>query len=79
MDVQSAIEHAIKIAGSEEKLGQGTGYTQVAINKAKHRGRVSAEMALAFHRFTRGQVPASQLRPDLWRSPSDVPPLEAAE
>jgi hypothetical protein len=74
MDAQAAIERAIEIAGSEAKLGEGTGFSQVAINKAKRRGSVSAEMALAFHWFTRGLAPASSLRPDLWRSPNDVPP-----
>lgn len=73
MDVQAAIERAIQLAGSEAKLGEGTGFSQVAINKAKHRGSVSAEMALALHRFTGGAVPASELRPDLWRCPEDVP------
>jgi len=67
------IERAIEFAGSEAKLGEGTGFSQVAINKAKRRGSVSAEMALAIHRFTGGVVPASALRPDLWQSPNDVP------
>lgn len=76
MDAHTAtapLEAAIKIAGSEAKLGEGTGFSQVAINKAKRRGSVSAEMALAIHRFTSGQVSASALRPDLWTSPDDVP------
>jgi DNA-binding transcriptional regulator YdaS (Cro superfamily) len=73
MDDQTAIERAIEIAGSEAKLGEGTGFSQVAINKAKRRNSVSPEMALAIHRFTSGRVPASTLRPDLWNSPNDVP------
>jgi DNA-binding transcriptional regulator YdaS (Cro superfamily) len=74
MDGQTAaIERAIELAGSEAKLGDGIGFSQVAINKAKRRGSVSAEMALAIHRFLRGAVPASSLRPDLWQSPDDVP------
>jgi DNA-binding transcriptional regulator YdaS (Cro superfamily) len=73
MGRHSPIQDAIDIAGSEAKLGEGTGFSQVAINKAKHRGSVSAEMALAIHRFTVGQVSASSLRPDLWASPGDVP------
>ena len=67
------LQEAIKFAGSEAKLGEGTGFSQVAINKAKHRGSVSAEMALAIHRFTGGRIPASDLRPDLWSAPEDVP------
>jgi DNA-binding transcriptional regulator YdaS (Cro superfamily) len=73
MDDKTPIQRAIEHAGSEAKLGEGIGFSQVAINKAKHRGSVSAEMALAIHRFTAGAVPASDLRPDLWTSPDDVP------
>ena len=67
------IERAIAFAGSEAKLGGAIGFSQVAINKAKRRGSVSAEMALAIHRFTAGVVPACALRPDLWDSSQDVP------
>ncbi|MCC6776666.1 MAG: helix-turn-helix domain-containing protein [Hyphomicrobiales bacterium] len=70
---QNPIEEAIEIAGSEAKLGEGTGFSQVAINKAKRRGTASAEMALAIHHFLDGRVPASKIRPDLWDRPEDVP------
>jgi DNA-binding transcriptional regulator YdaS (Cro superfamily) len=73
MDAIAAFERAIRIAGSECKLAVATGYSQVAINKAKRRGSVSPQMALAVHRFTGGAVPASALRPDLWARPQDVP------
>jgi DNA-binding transcriptional regulator YdaS (Cro superfamily) len=73
MDANAAFERAIRIAGSQCKLAAATGYSQVAINKAKRRGSVSPEMALAVHRFTGGEVPASALRPDLWARPQDVP------
>jgi DNA-binding transcriptional regulator YdaS (Cro superfamily) len=71
--MDTPIEEAIRIAGSEAKLGEGTGFSQVAINKAKHKGRASPEMALAIHHFTRGAVPASSIRPDIWARPEDVP------
>lgn len=70
---KSPIEQAIKFAGSEAKLGDGIGFSQVAINKAKHKGRASPAMALAIHRFTGGAVPASSIRPDMWAKPEDVP------
>jgi DNA-binding transcriptional regulator YdaS (Cro superfamily) len=73
MDAFQAFARAIRIAGSECKLAQATGYSQVAINKAKRRGSVSPAMALAVHRFTAGAVPASALRPDLWARSQDVP------
>ncbi len=73
MDATAAFARAIRIAGSESRLAAATGYSQVAINKARRRGSVSPEMALAVHRFTAGAVPASALRPDLWARPQDVP------
>lgn len=78
MDSFPPLERAIRIAGSETKLAAAIGYSQVAINKARRRGAVSARMALAVHRFTAGAVPASILRPDLWARPQDVPLARAA-
>jgi DNA-binding transcriptional regulator YdaS (Cro superfamily) len=60
---KSPIERAIKIAGSEAKLGRAIGFSQVAINKAKRRGSASPEMALAIHKFTDGAVTATSLCP----------------
>jgi DNA-binding transcriptional regulator YdaS (Cro superfamily) len=76
MDASAAFARAIRFAGSECKLAQAIGYSQVAINKAKRRGSVSPAMALAVHRFTGGTVPASALRPDLWARPQDVPTMD---
>jgi DNA-binding transcriptional regulator YdaS (Cro superfamily) len=73
MDTAAAFARAIRLAGSEGKLAAATGYSQVAINKARRRGVVSPAMALAVHRFTGAAVPASALRPDLWARPQDVP------
>ena len=72
MDNASPIDRAIALAGSEARLGEATGFSQAAINKAKRRGHASAEMALAIHRFTAGAVAASELRPDLWSRAEDV-------
>lgn len=63
MDAQTAIERAIAKAGSEAKLGELTGYSQVAINKAKRR-RVSAEMAVAIEKAI--GIPRAEFRPDLF-------------
>ncbi|MDI1265007.1 MAG: YdaS family helix-turn-helix protein [bacterium] len=76
--MESPIERAISLAGSEAKLGKGIGFSQVAINKAKHKGRASAAMALAIHRFTKGVIPASAIRPDIWARPEDVPTAPSA-
>jgi len=67
------IDKAIRLAGSEAKLGVLAGFSQVAIHRAKHRGRCSAEMALGIDHGLQGVVSASELRPDLWARPEDVP------
>lgn len=74
----AALKDAIALAGSEHKLGDGCGFSQVAINKAKKKGAISAEMAIAIHHFLKGAVPASRLRPDLWASAEHVPTKTAA-
>ncbi|WP_441235634.1 YdaS family helix-turn-helix protein [Bradyrhizobium sp. 930_D9_N1_4] len=65
------IERAIKLAGgSEAKLANETGLSQPLINKARRTGRAGPKLALAIHEFTKGVIPASALRPDLWAPPS---------
>lgn len=74
MERLNPIERAIEIAGgSEAKLADAINFTQPAINKAKKSGRAGPRLALAIHHFTNGRVPASELRPDLWTKPEDVP------
>jgi DNA-binding transcriptional regulator YdaS (Cro superfamily) len=73
MGTDAAFTRAIRLAGSEAKLAAAIGCSQVAVNKARRRGSVSPQMALAVHRFSSGAVPASALRPDLWARPQDVP------
>lgn len=65
--VRELLTAAIAEAGSEEKLGKASGYSQNAIWQAKRRGRVTAEMAAAIDRATGGRVPKSALRPDLFQ------------
>lgn len=78
MQVRCHIEEAIRLAGTEAKLGEATGYSQNAIWQAKRRGSVTPKMALAIHRATNGAVPASVLRPDLWPTDQHVPEMERA-
>lgn len=78
MSTRELIETAIEHCGSEAKLGEATGYSQHGIWRAKMKGMVSAELALAIHRATQGKVSASTLRPDLWASPNDVPESPSA-
>jgi hypothetical protein len=43
------------------------------------RKRASPDLAIRFHTVSRGEVPGSDLCPELWRAPGDVPCREAAE
>lgn len=61
---------AIEVAGSEFKLANLIGVSQVAVNKAKHRGRCSAEMAAAIDAALAPRVTKHDLRPDLWPEPA---------
>ena len=79
MSNTAALQRAISIAGSEAKLGAVSGYSQAAIAKAKKRGRVSAEMALAIDWSLDGAVSASEIRADLWANRRDVPPKPPIE
>lgn len=72
MGTHALIERAIQIAGSEGKLASATGLSQPLINKAKKNGRAGPRLALAIHEFTKGEISASALRPDLWSTPCDA-------
>jgi DNA-binding transcriptional regulator YdaS (Cro superfamily) len=61
-----ALNKAVALAGSETRLSRATGYSQPAINKARRRGRVSAELAIAIERALGGAVTRAELRPDLF-------------
>ena len=61
-----ALNKAVALAGSETRLSRATGYSQPAINKARRKGRVSAELAIAIERALAGAVTRAELRPDLF-------------
>lgn len=74
------IERAIELAGgSEAALARETRLSQPLIHKAKKSGRAGPKLALAIHHFSNGTIPASEIRPDLWRNPEDVPPAPEQE
>ncbi|WP_409564114.1 transcriptional regulator [Methylobacterium sp. J-068] len=66
MKPHSLIEAAIRLLGSEAKLGAACGVTQGAIWKAKRAGRVSGELAVKIERATEKSITRRDLRPDLW-------------
>ena len=66
MTTSAAFRRAVALVGSESKLSRATGYSQPAINKARRKGRVTAEMAIAIERALHGAVSRQELRPDLF-------------
>jgi DNA-binding transcriptional regulator YdaS (Cro superfamily) len=71
---RALVAKAVRIVGSQTALAEQLGRSQQLISFLCTRAReISPEDAIGIHRATRGKVPASMLRPDLWRSPEDVP------
>lgn len=79
-DWKDYLREAVAVAGSQEKLAKGMGCSQAKVSWLLiTAATISAEDSIAIHRATAGAVPASALRPDLWRRPEDVPADEPAE
>lgn len=78
------LRRAIRLVGSQPKLADAMRQTGVECSQSKiswllvHADMISAEDALAVHRATRGEVTASDLRPDLWADASHIPAGAAA-
>lgn len=65
--------------GRQEDLAAAMGVAQQTVSKLlRAEVPVSPEQAIAIHRATRGAVPGSALRPDLWCRPEHVPVQEPA-
>lgn len=80
MDGSSHIERAIGLAGgSEAKLAEAIGLSQPLINKARRNGNVGPRLAMAIHHFSKGEIHASAMRPDLWSPSSDIPAPPSSE
>jgi DNA-binding transcriptional regulator YdaS (Cro superfamily) len=73
MSGKNFIDRAIELAGGQAALARATHLSQPLINKAKKTGRAGPRLALAIHHFSAGAIPASEIRPDLWEKPEDVP------
>lgn len=72
------MERAIARAGSEAKLADAIGYSQAAINRAKHR-QAGPAMSLKIEHWSGGEIPARELRPDLpWPEAEKQPETESA-
>lgn len=67
MHHRDLIESAIKALGSQEKLAEAIGISQQGVSYLlRHAPRVTAEVAVAIERATRGKVRRSDLRPDIF-------------
>jgi DNA-binding transcriptional regulator YdaS (Cro superfamily) len=72
--LRKLMAQAIRIVGSQAALAARLGKSQQLISFLCTRATdISPEDAIGIHRATGGQVPASLLRPDLWRRPEHVP------
>jgi DNA-binding transcriptional regulator YdaS (Cro superfamily) len=73
------VRRAVAIVGSQPTLAERIGKSQQHVSSlCRTASFISAEDAISIHRATAGKVSASELRPDLWKSPEHVPTPEAA-
>ena len=71
---RALVVEAVRIVGSQTALAEKLGKSQQTVSfLCTHANEISAEDAIGIHRATAGKVPASLLRPDLWRRAKDVP------
>jgi DNA-binding transcriptional regulator YdaS (Cro superfamily) len=66
MRASMAIQRAVQLKGSQEKLGAALNVSQAGVYLAIKTGQVSAEFARDLHIITDGEIHCSSLRPDLW-------------
>lgn len=60
-----AIQRAVNIAGSQQKLADLCGVKQPTVWRWLHGGGIDAKYVLAITRATNGQVKPYEIRPDL--------------
>lgn len=65
--------------GGRPAFCRAVGVSEGRLSQILSGARPSPRLAMAIHSETGGEVPASVLRPDLWRSPEDVPPAPEKE
>lgn len=59
--------------GGRPAFAKDAGITEGRLSQIIAGARPSPELAITLHRLSKGKVPGSKLRPDLWRRPRDVP------
>ena len=74
------LEDALKVyPGGRRAFCKDAGISGGRLSQIIGGDQPSPELAIRFHRLTQGAVPGSVTRPDLWRSPEDVPIEGASE
>lgn len=66
MDKSSAVQKAVQIIGSQNRLSIALGVHQQAVNLWCRRGIVPAKWVLAIETLTNGDVTRYELRPDIF-------------
>jgi len=71
---ENALEQAlVGYPGGRRRFCRDVAISEGRLSQILKGERASPELAIRIHRLTEGAVPASALRPDLWRNPTDVP------
>lgn len=74
MNLRFAIEKYLSAyPGGRPKFCEDVGISEGRLSQIIGGAPASPKVAKAIHRISAGEVPASLLRPDLWRRPEDVP------
>lgn len=77
---RTKVAAAVEMAGSQVALARLMGRSQQQVSAlCNYATGISAEDAIAIHRATSGKISASELRPDLWNAPENVPSEPAGE
>jgi DNA-binding transcriptional regulator YdaS (Cro superfamily) len=59
--------------GGKSQFLQDVGISESRLSQIANGDPAQPDVAKAIHRASKGKLPASLLRPDLWRRPQDVP------
>ena len=70
--MNTLIKKAIQHAGSQKRLAQACGVSQPAVNKWLHGGNITPRNAISIERATEGQIPKSELCPEIWEDDKAV-------
>lgn len=68
--IRELIDKAIVRFGSEAALARASGVSQPVVHEARKNGRVGPKLAMGLEKAMDGEISRSDLRPDLWPTPS---------